>query len=45
MVYLESKTFTHVKENGMDAIAITDHGTMYGAIEFFKEGKNKKLNQ
>lgn len=25
------------KENGMDALAITDHGHMYGAIEFYKE--------
>ncbi len=24
------------KEQGMDAIAITDHGNMYGAIEFYK---------
>ncbi len=27
----------YVKEKGMDAIAITDHGTMSGAIEFYKE--------
>ncbi|MEJ2441465.1 MAG: DNA polymerase III subunit alpha, partial [Patescibacteria group bacterium] len=27
----------HVKENGMDSVAITDHGVMYGAIEFYKE--------
>jgi len=27
---------SHVKENGMDSVAITDHGTMYGAIEFYK---------
>lgn len=25
------------KELGMDSIAITDHGAMYGAIEFYKE--------
>ncbi len=25
------------KENGMDALAITDHGNMYGAIELYKE--------
>lgn len=37
------KLFAHVKENGMDAIAITDHGTMYGAIEFFKEGKKQEV--
>ena len=26
-----------VKESGMKAVAITDHGVMYGAIEFYKE--------
>jgi DNA polymerase-3 subunit alpha len=26
-----------VKDSGMKAIAITDHGVMYGAIEFYKE--------
>lgn len=28
-----------VKENGMEAVAITDHGTMSGSIEFYKEAK------
>ena len=28
------------KELGMDALAITDHGVMYGAIDFYKEAKN-----
>ncbi|SFG55459.1 DNA polymerase-3 subunit alpha [Lachnospiraceae bacterium C7] len=28
-----------VKELGMNAAAITDHGVMYGAIEFYKEAK------
>ncbi|HVU83749.1 MAG TPA: DNA polymerase III subunit alpha, partial [Puia sp.] len=28
-----------VKELGMDAVAITDHGTMSGAIEFYKAAK------
>ncbi|MDP3014670.1 MAG: PHP domain-containing protein, partial [Candidatus Subteraquimicrobiales bacterium] len=37
------KLFAHVKENNMDAIAITDHGAMYGAIEFFKEGKKQEV--
>lgn len=27
------------KELGMDAIAITDHGVMYGAIEFYQKAK------
>lgn len=30
-----------VKELGMDAVAITDHGVMYGAIEFYKECKKQ----
>lgn len=29
--------FTHVKELGMDSVAMTDHGAMYGAIEFYKK--------
>ena len=28
-----------IKELGMDSIAITDHGAMYGAIEFYKAAK------
>lgn len=30
-----------VKENGMDSVAITDHGALYGAIEFYKEAKKE----
>jgi len=29
----------HVKDSGMTAVAITDHGTLSGAIEFYKEAK------
>jgi len=29
------------KEEGMNAIALTDHGVMYGAIEFYKECKKQ----
>ncbi len=32
-----------VKELGMHAIAITDHGVMYGAIEFYKECKKNGI--
>ena len=33
---------SRVKELEMDSIAITDHGVMYGAIEFFSEaGKGR----
>jgi DNA polymerase-3 subunit alpha len=28
-----------VKKEGMEAVAMTDHGTLSGAIEFYKEGK------
>src|SRR3989339_971206 len=28
-----------VKELGMDSIALTDHGNLYGAIEFYKKAK------
>lgn len=31
----------NVKVSGMEAVAITDHGTMSGAIEFFKEATSK----
>ncbi|MGA2910721.1 MAG: DNA polymerase III subunit alpha [Candidatus Microgenomates bacterium] len=31
------KLLNHVKENEMDSLAITDHGVMYGEIEFYKE--------
>ncbi len=30
-----------VKELGMDAVAITDHGSMFGAVEFFKACKKE----
>ena len=33
-----------VKELGMDACAITDHGAMYGVIDFYTEAKKTMLN-
>ena len=33
-----------VKNEGMKAVAITDHGTMSGVIEFYKTAKNKDIN-
>src|SRR5437762_13914883 len=33
-----------VKEQGMNAVAITDHGNLYGAIEFYRECKEAGLN-
>src|SRR3989344_4015173 len=38
-----SKLFDHVKENDMDSVAITDHGSMYGAIEFYKKAKAAEI--
>ena len=32
-----------IQELGMDAVAITDHGTLSGAIEFYKECKKREL--
>ena len=28
----------HAKQSGMEAIAITDHGNMFGAVEFYSQG-------
>ncbi|HJB28053.1 MAG TPA: DNA polymerase III subunit alpha [Candidatus Blautia faecavium] len=33
-----------VKELGMDSAAITDHGVMYGVIDFYKEAKAAGIN-
>lgn len=30
----------HVRENGMDAVAVTDHGTMAGVVEFLGRAKD-----
>jgi len=35
------KLLKHVKENEMDSVAITDHGVMYGEIDFYKEAKKQ----
>lgn len=32
-----------VKELGMDAVALTDHGTLSGAIEFYNEAKKRGI--
>ena len=29
-----------IKDNGQTAVAITDHGVMYGCVDFYKEAKN-----
>ena len=35
---------SRVKELGMDSAAITDHGVMYGVIDFYKEAKAQGIN-
>lgn len=34
---------TRAREQGMKALAITDHGVMYGIIEFYKEAKKQGI--
>jgi DNA polymerase-3 subunit alpha len=33
-----------VKEQGMNAVALTDHGNLYGAIEFYRECRAGGVN-
>jgi len=33
----------YAKNLGMDSLAITDHGNIYGAVEFFKEAKKRGM--
>ena len=33
----------HVKDMGMEAVAITDHGTLSGVIEFYKAAKDANI--
>ena len=39
-----SEYVARVKELGMDSAAITDHGVMYGVIDFYKEAKAQGIN-
>ena len=32
-----------IKELGQTAVAITDHGVMYGAVNFYKEAKKNGI--
>ncbi len=38
------KLLYHAKELGMNSLAITDHGTMYGVVEFYKKAKKHGIN-
>ena len=33
----------YAEELGMDSLALTDHGSLYGAIEFYKKAKEKGI--
>lgn len=37
------KLISRVKELGMEAVAITDHGSMYGVIDFYKQAKKQGI--
>ena len=37
------KLLDKVKELGMDSCAITDHGVMYGAVQFFEQAKKRGI--
>ncbi|HZJ76932.1 MAG TPA: DNA polymerase III subunit alpha, partial [Oscillospiraceae bacterium] len=37
------KMMDKVKELGMDAVAITDHGTMFGVVDFYKAAKKRGI--
>ncbi len=34
---------SYVKEKGMDSVAITDHGALYGAVDFYKKAKDEGI--
>ncbi len=33
----------YVKELGMDSVALTDHGALYGAVEFYKKARERGI--
>ncbi len=37
------RLISHVKNMGQTAVAITDHGVMYGAVEFYKQAKKEGI--
>lgn len=38
------KLVARVKELGMDSCAITDHGNMYGVVDFYREAKAQGIH-
>jgi pyruvate formate lyase activating enzyme len=39
-----NKLMDHLNEIGQKSVAITDHGVMYGVIDFYKAAKEKGIN-
>ncbi len=39
-----SKIISRVKELGMSSVAITDHGAMFGVVDFYKEAKKNGIH-
>ena len=39
-----SECVARVKELGMNSVAITDHGVMYGVIDFYRAARNEGIN-
>lgn len=37
------RMFEHIKEMGQTAVAITDHGVMYGCVQFYKAAKTSGI--
>jgi len=37
------KLFARCKELNMDSVAMTDHGNMFGAIEFYTKARSAKI--
>jgi len=35
----------HAKASGMEAIAITDHGNMFGAVEFYQKARQPESSR
>lgn len=38
-----NKLMDHIKDIGQNSVAITDHGVMYGAVDFYKAAKEKGI--
>src|SRR4051812_20051889 len=39
-----SKLISRAKQHGMNALALTDHGNLHGALEFYQKAKSAGIN-